>query len=447
VSNSLSIAFNGKILTGDSDFESFKDTYNFHAVPPATPRPSITQSYSNNKADSRYLTIPRVLQYMEANDFDIRKPFDKFAGYTIATIPTVLSTRVLRSLAIGATSNDTVSIELPRPVVAARCTNEQMPKASSPITHFLDDGGSTGTISSFKDLIKHYLDLSNSTDTLIDSLPPIWDASPEPGSSSYIVNFITDDCASSSGQKSYPISSLLNNQNQTSGSCPRCLTCTVAAYWETSEHEIIGSDGGLSQVRTAPFSKVGFRMRQDARPIIIDWDGIPSFRSSRFSNLTIISGNASLSLAVSLSTVISEVSSQKQLSYSNPPSQADQKTQLFFSKVTQGYGYGTSSISVRLSLVVITAYCIVTVAYITYMLASSHTSTAWHSATELVILALQSKPTEHLRHTSVGINSMQTYREAVGIRVNDSKRLELVLSNDPNIRARKLRKVVPNVAY
>jgi hypothetical protein len=181
-------------------------------------------------------------------------------------------------------------------------------------------------------------------------------------------------------------------------------------------------------------------MPQDARPITIDLDGIPSFRSARFSNL-ILSSKASCSLAISLATVISEVSWQ------GMQSSSDQQTEYYISKFAHGYGYGTSSTSVHLSLIVITTYCIVTVAYTTYMLVSGHTSTAWHSATELIVLALQSKPTEHLRHTSVGINSMQTYREAVGIRVNDSKRLELVFSSDSNIRARKLRRVMPNVAY
>jgi hypothetical protein len=442
VSKILSVGSGGKILTRDSDFESFKGVYKGHTASQFT----IIQTYSNNKDVPINSIIPRALQYMETSDLDIRKPFDKFAGFDIATIPTLLSTRVLNLLFIDIASNETTTIELPRPVVAARCRPISNLEASSPITYILDDGGSIGTVSSFKDLIKQHLDLSNSTDTLIDSLPPIWGASPEPGSPSYIVNFITDGCASSSGSKPYPISALLNNQNQTTDSCPTCLTCTVAAYWEISEHELIGSDGGLRQVRTAPLSKVGFRMPQGARPITIDWDGIPSFRSARFSNLT-LSSNPSRSLAISLTTVISEVSWQGKRSSSDLSSEVHQQTQFSISKVAHGYGYCTSSTSVRLSLIVITTYCIVTVAYITYMLASGHTSTAWHSATELIVLALQSKPTEHLRHTSVGINSMQTYREAIGIRVNNDKRLELVLSNEPNVRARKLRKVVPNVAY
>ncbi|KAH5185856.1 hypothetical protein HBH77_172500 [Parastagonospora nodorum] len=416
------------------DFESFKATYNFKVGGLTTSRSTIIQTYSNNKDVPRDSIIPRALQYIGKGDL------------TIATIPTQLSTRVLNTLSIDVASNETTSIKLPRPVVVARCGNMSELKASSPITYFLDDGDSTGTISSFKDLVKQHVDLSNSTNTLIDSLLPIWDASPEPGFSSYIANFITDHCASSSGSKSYPISALLHHQNQTTNSCPTFLTCTVSAYWQISEHEMIGSDGGLQQVRTAPLAKLGFKMTQDARQITIDWDDIPSFKSARFSNLT-LSSDASLSLAVSLATVISEVSWQAGQWSSDPSSETDQQTQWYISKIAHGYGYGTSSTSVRLSLIVITTYCIATVAYITYMLVSGHTSTAWHSATELVVLALQSKPTEHLGHISVGINSMQTHREAVGIRVNDNKRLELVLSSDSNVRARKLRRVLPNMAY
>jgi hypothetical protein len=47
----------------------------------------------------------------------------------------------------------------------------------------------------------------------------------------------------------------------------------------------------------------------------------------------------------------------------------------------------------------------------------------------------------------VGIESMETFREAVEVRVNDLDRLELVFVHDRNVGARNLRKVVPNKAY
>jgi hypothetical protein len=62
------------------------------------------------------------------------------------------------------------------------------------------------------------------------------------------------------------------------------------------------------------------------------------------------------------------------------------------------------------------------------------TSTAWNSAIELVLLALQSKPHEHLGHTSSGIDSIQTLTESVDIRINQQNELELVFAHDCDIK-------------
>jgi hypothetical protein len=147
VSKMINVGSSGKVLTGDSDFEGFEEMYSFGAEGYSTSPPTVTLTYSHNKDVPRNTLIPRALQYMETSALDIRKPFDKFAGFTIATIPTLLSTRVLNLLFIDAASNETTSIELPRPVVAAQCRTITKPKASSPIIYSLDDGGSEGTIS------------------------------------------------------------------------------------------------------------------------------------------------------------------------------------------------------------------------------------------------------------------------------------------------------------
>ena len=112
-----------------------------------------------------------------------------------------------------------------------------------------------------------------------------------------------------------------------------------------------------------------------------------------------------------------------------------------------GYGYETSSVSARLSLTVIMAYCTFAVGNITYMLSSGHTSTAWSSATEIIVLAMQSKRSEHLRHVLAGANCLATYQEPVGIRVNDRDHLELVFEHDQNNQLRSLRRARLNEAY
>ena len=99
-------------------------------------------------------------------------------------------------------------------------------------------------------------------------------------------------------------------------------------------------------------------------------------------------------------------------------------------KMAAGFSYGATTTYVLLSIAVITSYCLVTIAYVLYILVSGSVSTAWNSAIELVACALQSKRPGHLGHTSVGINSLEAMRQNVGIRVNAEEELELVFAND-----------------
>jgi hypothetical protein len=123
-------------------------------------------------------------------------------------------------------------------------------------------------------------------------------------------------------------------------------------------------------------------------------------------------------------------------------------------KIT-GYGYGGTGTSTQLSLAVIVAYCFITIIYIAYIVVTGHTSIAWNLATELIILALQSKEPGDLGHVSVGIDSMETLHRSVGIRVNTvnigdtaehMEKLELVFEHDGEHR-RTLKKVKLDQAY
>ncbi|KAL1604328.1 hypothetical protein SLS59_004124 [Nothophoma quercina] len=117
-----------------------------------------------------------------------------------------------------------------------------------------------------------------------------------------------------------------------------------------------------------------------------------------------------------------------------------------------GYGYGATSTSLRLSVAVMIAYCLTTFLYLVYIIVTGHTSVAWDSATELILLALQSKNPDHLGAISVGIDSVNTLRQSVGIRVSRNaetaeEKLELVFARDEDIAKRSLRKIERNKAY
>lgn len=206
---------------------------------------------------------------------------------------------------------------------------------------------------------------------------------------------------------------------------------------------------GLQLVEIDLFTKSPYNIPNDSQPISFDWAKIPGRYTTEYRDMILDPAiGGSTGLAVPIASVISEipwVSSLISLGARNVLN--GPYTEMVIKAASHRYGFGTSSTSARSALAVITLYCFVTVVYLSHILMSGHTSTAWNSATEFVVLASQSERTRRLRHTSVGINSIDTYREPVGIRVNRKDELELVLANDRDGNVRRLRRVAPKQAY
>jgi hypothetical protein len=367
-----------------------------------------------------------------------------------ATIPTQLSAQILYKIPVidGMTwipgIDITRSIKLPRLTVTTHCldaANTRQTTLDTPIAYSQDDGASIGTIPSLRNLIQHFLDHGGSQDTPVNATPPVWIASPEKGSSSVVGNFFSKYCDRLISDL------LLDKSNQSMPSFDTCLyttTCTVAAFWEPSQHEL-AADGGSWVVRTGSLSNLDHGSPKTTRPISADLATIPGLNTPSFGDM--ISEDFQLDstkLAVALATVFSEIPWKEQI---QSASGDEPHTVIEIALTRHGYGYETSSISTRLSLIVIMAYCVFAVGYITYILSSGHTSTAWNSATEIIVLALQSNRSEHLHHVSAGINSLETYREPIGIRVSDRNHLELVFKRDQSNQLRKLRRIGLNKAY
>ncbi|RYN70878.1 hypothetical protein AA0117_g10086 [Alternaria alternata] len=372
-----------------------------------------------------------------------------------ATIPSQLSAQVLYQIPLGihfGTWNPgieyTRSVKLPRVTVTTRCLtayNSRYTIVDTPVALPLDSGTSIGIVSSLKTLIQHLLDHGVSRNTPVNAIPPIWVASPEPGSSSVVGSFIQSNC---DGLEQYIISDLLSNKfNESmllSSSCFLTKTYTVAAFWEPSQHEL-ATDSGSWVVRTGPLSRLGHDLPDDTRPIYADFNNITGLSDPELSVMLFktLQGD-STRLATALATVFAEVPWRDQI---QSASDNGPYTVIKIALTRVGYGYETSSVSARLSLTVIMAYCIFAVKYIMYMLSSGHTSTAWSSATEIIVLAMQSKRSEHLRHVSAGVNCLATYQEPVGIRVNHRDHLELVFEHDQNNQLRSLRRARLDKAY
>ncbi|KAF2999667.1 hypothetical protein E8E13_001067 [Curvularia kusanoi] len=130
--------------------------------------------------------------------------------------------------------------------------------------------------------------------------------------------------------------------------------------------------------------------------------------------------------------------------------------EIIITNTIEGYGYGATDTSIRLSLAVMIAYSLATTIYIIFIIGTGRTSVAWDSATELIMLALQSQEPDGLGHVSVGLNSMETFRKGVGIRVSKTEedssgvsqeKLELVLQDDKRSQVRSLTRVVHGTPY
>lgn len=91
-----------------------------------------------------------------------------------------------------------------------------------------------------------------------------------------------------------------------------------------------------------------------------------------------------------------------------------------------GYGYDASSITVKMSLAVLTFYLIISTVYLVYTLITGNVATSWNTVAELTTLALNSQRPDDLKHTSVGVDTLETFRSPVNIRVNQENSLEIV---------------------
>jgi hypothetical protein len=111
--------------------------------------------------------------------------------------------------------------------------------------------------------------------------PPLWVASPEPGSSSLLGIFSV--CQSENITSSTLPRSLSQATTQidsgTINSCLRFKVCTLSSYWNIGEIQLVKETGiGAARTHTLPMSKP-----YSARKITLDVTGIAAMHSSDFS--------------------------------------------------------------------------------------------------------------------------------------------------------------------
>lgn len=121
--------------------------------------------------------------------------------------------------------------------------------------------------------------------------------------------------------------------------------------------------------------------------------------------------------------------------------------QLTVSRMINTYGYNLDTTAVKLSVVVLLLYCVITVCHLVYSITSGRTSHSWDTMVELFMLALNTRPPQHLKNTSGGVSTFSTYREPVNIRANEDDSLEVIVANQPQVRIAKFEEEKPNQAY
>ena len=130
--------------------------------------------------------------------------------------------------------------------------------------------------------------------------------------------------------------------------------------------------------------------------------------------------------------------------WTNPSSLAQYPIKHYVS----GYGYDSSTIPVRLSLVVLCLYILAVTAYTAYSLVTGHTATSWDSIGEVVMLALASRQPEHIKGCSVGVETLSTYRKPVNIRVHKTKNeAEMIFEDDPGLLKTDYKELELNERY
>jgi hypothetical protein len=273
---------------------------------------------------------------------------------------------------------------------------------------------------------------------------PLWLPSPEPGSQASVVVFISvaSDASELDNATEHQSLSWLLTQ---SAFRVTVTTCSLSAYWNTAQNILIMNQDRYLPTQTSPISELELR---HARNITLNVTGIDMLRDPAFTSR--VWRTASIDLAIAFALAISDLLSleNSRVVYDSPRWNPLIKYGTFEFRTTwYAYGYSTNSTSVRLSLAVILAYCIITSAYLLYMLITGSTSTAWNSAIELVALALQSRKPDYTGRIAVGIDTLDTFNQGVGIRVNNDNELELVFASDRDIDSRGLRRIEKNHVY
>ena len=91
-----------------------------------------------------------------------------------------------------------------------------------------------------------------------------------------------------------------------------------------------------------------------------------------------------------------------------------------------GYGYGLANITSKMAVGVLILYVGIAITAILVILIRNCNSDSWSSLGELLVLAMNSQPTDALRNTGAGIDSLNTWKEVVRVRVTEQDKVQMI---------------------
>jgi hypothetical protein len=276
---------------------------------------------------------------------------------------------------------------------------------------------------------------------------PVWMAAPDDPESLVVVLLSYNDGSDGSG----------NGLKYT------LVSCSISSYWWLTDASLEFVSKPLRfrlEVKAPPLAPSGALAKtSDMRRITFDLTNMEFLRSIEFTVNVLYNTPAALPMywisvlgALPLSWSVSHLRSSDATEMQSPPSGASYTV----TSMLYGFGYGSTDTPSKLALAVITAYCLISFLFIAYIITTGHTLIAWDSAMGPIVLALQFKEPDGLGHVSVGLDSMDTFRRTVGIRVNTvpvgdtsetREKLELIFEHDKDAGKRGLIKAVRNKAY
>jgi hypothetical protein len=94
-----------------------------------------------------------------------------------------------------------------------------------------------------------------------------------------------------------------------------------------------------------------------------------------------------------------------------------------------GYAYSPAGKTQVAAMIVLSIYVLLVLCHIGYSATTGWYSSGWGSPSELTALAMNSNPTDKLRNTGGGIETIQVFKEQVTVRVRDD-RLQMIFRGD-----------------